>query len=72
MSSSPLSPKSMTSPVERAEASAADFVERELAFGEDVQDLAPDIARRPDDRDPITHFQPASLSAGEAAKWARA
>ena len=32
-----------------------DLVERELALGEDVEDLAPDIARRPDDRDPITH-----------------
>ena len=33
-----------------------DFVQRELPLGEDVQDLAPDIARRPDDRDPITHL----------------
>jgi uncharacterized protein YbjT (DUF2867 family) len=32
------------------------LVERELALGEDVQDFAPDIARRPDDRDPITHM----------------
>src|SRR5579864_1482667 len=33
----------------------SDFVERELALGKDVQELAPDIACRPDDRDPITH-----------------
>ena len=29
--------------------------EWELPFGEDVQDLTPDIARRSDDRDPIAH-----------------
>jgi hypothetical protein len=28
------------------------LVQRELPLGEDVQDLAPDIARRPDDRNP--------------------
>jgi len=33
-----------------------------LALGEDVQDFAPDIARRPDDRDPITHFRLLPLS----------
>jgi hypothetical protein len=33
-----------------------------LALGEDIQDLAPDIARRPDDRDPVTHL--ASPKAG--------
>ena len=38
------------------------FVERELALGEDVQDLAPDIARRPDDRDPISHCSPLSYA----------
>ena len=32
------------------------LVERELPLGEDVQHLAPDIARRSDDRDPITHL----------------
>ena len=31
------------------------FVHRELPFGEDVQHLPPDIARRSDDRDPIAH-----------------
>ena len=31
------------------------FVERELALGEDVEHLSTDIPRRPDDRDPITH-----------------
>ena len=54
LSSLPLSPKSMTSPVERAD-DRRHFVHRELPFGEDVQHLPPDIARRSDDCDPITH-----------------
>ena len=41
-----------------------DFVERELPLGEDVQDLAPDIARRTDDRDPVTHLLVTSLAFG--------
>ena len=41
----------------------SDVIERELALGEDVEELAPDIARRPDDRDPITHEPVSSLSA---------
>ena len=32
------------------------FVERELPFRENVQNLAPDIAGGADDRDPIAHF----------------
>ena len=32
------------------------FVQRELPLGEDVQHLPPDIARRSDHCDPITHF----------------
>jgi len=32
------------------------FVHWELPFREDVQHLPPDIARRSDDCDPITHF----------------
>src|SRR5438270_12199186 len=49
------------------------FVERELALGEDIQDLAPDIACRPDDRDTVSHC--CSLSWAWLkwlAKWARA
>ena len=33
------------------------LVHRELTFREDIQHLAPDIARRSDDCDPITHFR---------------
>src|SRR5689334_11926488 len=33
----------------------SDFVERKLPLREDVQDLAPDIAGRSNDRDPVTH-----------------
>jgi hypothetical protein len=32
------------------------FVRREFPFGEDVQHLAPDIARRADDHDPVAHL----------------
>src|SRR5204863_1505448 len=32
------------------------FVERELALGKNVQDLATNVARGSNDRDPITHF----------------
>ena len=32
-----------------------DFIKRELALGENVQKLSPDIARRSHDRDPVTH-----------------
>jgi hypothetical protein len=31
------------------------LVERELPLGEDVEDFATDVARRPDDRDPLAH-----------------
>ena len=55
LSSLPLSPKSMMSPVERGEATAATSSQREFALGEDVQHLAPDIAGRADDHYPITH-----------------
>jgi hypothetical protein len=34
-----------------------DFVGRELAFGEDVEHLAPDSARRSNDDDPIAHIR---------------
>ena len=56
LSSLPLSPKSMMSPVERGGGDRRDFVERELPLGEDVEDLAPDIAGRADHRDPIAHL----------------
>src|SRR5690348_7386342 len=46
-----------------------EIVQRELPFGEDVEDLASDIARRPDDRDPITHFLLSSLARPAYRMW---
>ena len=48
------------------------FVERELALGEDVQHLAPDIAGRADDRDPITHFNLLWIPSLRAARLSQA
>ena len=52
----PVSPKSIiVALVERDDASDRDLVDRKLALGEDVEHLAPDIAGRARDDDPITH-----------------
>ena len=55
LSSRPLSPKSMTSAGRARASHRGDLVGRELALGEDVQHLAPDIAGRADHDHPITH-----------------
>ena len=71
MSSSPLSPKSIIVAGRARGGDRGDLVERELALGEDVQHLAPDIARRADDRDPVTHVHLHSLAEGRLSHAAR-
>ena len=56
MSSLPLSPKSISFPVERALATATISSAGKLPLDEDVEELAPDIAGGAHDRDPIAHI----------------